>query len=916
MRRLGSLAKGFGALVLLVCLVVGVPWALVHYVGWPLPRAVPSWAQFTGALDRQGIPDQVLIKALACAVWLTWTVLVAAVLAEALAAGRGRRARRLKVAGPVQSLIGPLVAAIVVALAVAVPRPGPGTPTRTLSTALGTRRPVPITAVVAADVVPTPAASSPAPAAPNADEPPTASPPAGSTYVVEPGDTLWGIATRELGDPLRWSEIFALNQGRAEPGGATFSDPHWIYAGWTLLLPAIGDTPAPPAAPAVSPAPPAEPAPATAPASPQNGNELSPPATHTVRPRTRPRPAGHQEASSRRTETGGPGTSIELPSGAWVGAAFAAGVASALAIERLRRRRRHRPGPPAPGRAAGEPVPPPLRALLAARRAPRTAADDAVDARPVDPASEPAVLADRHRARAEPNLIEVSAGSDGPVRLDLAAYGTIAVTGPWAERAVRAWIGALITRAGPYGAEVLASGILADRLFPGVDLDLRRTSDTAATLRALEAAVIGRVRRLEEADLDDVAAYRTAHPGDPFPILVVLVEQTSGSLAARWRRPGASARLGVTVLVVDPDTSDPGDHEAQVTTADDGTVAGAYPAALATLLGGTRLFGFDAEEGRALLGPVAESHTELVEEQLSDAGPAPLSGGPAVARPDPPVRQPDEPWPFPEPRSDHRPAPIRVRLFGPVTVEAWGETVATGLRTSAYELLAWFCLRPEGASLDLAVDALWPDAEPGRGRERCWTVLGNLRARLRPPTERPDLAVPDVIAKVGEHYRPQADQLDVDLWRFEAALGDAAGARGTETEITSLERALSAYGGELCQGADYLWVEPDREDLHRRALDAAVRLAERRDEQGQPEEAVAALQRAADIDPICESVACLLMLAQAAAGRSDAVRHTWRRLSQALAELDLDPEPATTALYRSLTETGRPVRSRSVGATR
>lgn len=915
MRRLGSLAKGFGALVLLVCLVVGVPWALVHYVGWPLPRAVPSWAQFTGALDRQGIPDQVLIKALACAVWLTWTVLVAAVLAEALAAGRGRRARRLKVAGPVQSLIGPLVAAIVVALAVAVPRPGPGTPTRTLSTALGTRRPVPITAVVAADVVPTPAAFSPTPALPSADDPPAASPPAGSTYVVEPGDTLWGIATRELGDPLRWSEIFALNQGRAEPGGSTFSDPHWIYTGWTLLLPAIVDAPAPPAAPAISPAPPAEPAPATAPASPQNGSEPSPPVAHTVTPRTSPRPAGHQEASSRRTGTGGPRTSIELPSGARVGAAFAAGVASALAIERLRRRRRYRPGPPAPGRAAGEPVPPPLRALLAARRAPRTAADDSVDAGPVDPVSEPAVLADRNRARAEPNLIEVSAGSDGPVRLDLAAYGTIAVTGPWAERAVRAWIGALITRAGPYGAEVLASADLADRLFPGVDLDLRRTSGTEATLRALEAAVIGRVRRLDQTDLDDAAAFRSVHPGDPFPALVVLVGQTSGPLAARWRRAGASARLGVTVVVVDPDTSDQGDHEAQVTTAEDGTVVCASPDALATLLADIRLFGFDAEEGRALLGPVADSHTGPVEDR-PPAGPAPLSGGPPVARPHPPVRQPDQPWPCTTLPPDHHPAPIRVRMFGPMTVEAWEETVTTGLRTSAYELLAWFCLRPEGASLDLAVEALWPDAEPGRGRERCWTVLGNLRARLRPPTERPDLAVPDVIAKVGEHYRPQADQLDVDLWRFEAALGDAAGARGTETEITSLERALSVYGGELCQGADYLWVEPDREDLHRRALDAAVRLAERRDEQGDAEEAVAALQRAVDIDPICEAVACRLMSAQAAAGRSDAVRHTWRRLSQALADLDLDPEPATTVLYRSLTDAGRPVRSRSVGAGR
>ena len=65
----------------------------------------------------------------------------------------------------------------------------------------------------------------------------TASTNSSRTYVVQRGDTLWGIAERQLGDPLDWSEIYQLNEGRAQPDGRALTDPHWIYPGWTLVLP-------------------------------------------------------------------------------------------------------------------------------------------------------------------------------------------------------------------------------------------------------------------------------------------------------------------------------------------------------------------------------------------------------------------------------------------------------------------------------------------------------------------------------------------------------------------------------------------------------------------------------------------------------------------------------------------------------
>ncbi len=79
------------------------------------------------------------------------------------------------------------------------------------------------------------------------DPPSTQAPPAPTpaeqsaapTYTVVPNDTLWSIAQDQLGNPLEWREIFALNEGRPQPDGRALTDPHWIYPGWQLILPPL-----------------------------------------------------------------------------------------------------------------------------------------------------------------------------------------------------------------------------------------------------------------------------------------------------------------------------------------------------------------------------------------------------------------------------------------------------------------------------------------------------------------------------------------------------------------------------------------------------------------------------------------------------------------------------------------------------
>lgn len=57
-----------------------------------------------------------------------------------------------------------------------------------------------------------------------------ASPPAVKTYTVQPGDSLWSIARKLLGNGSRYMEIYNLNRDK-------ISNPNLIYDGRVLVIP-------------------------------------------------------------------------------------------------------------------------------------------------------------------------------------------------------------------------------------------------------------------------------------------------------------------------------------------------------------------------------------------------------------------------------------------------------------------------------------------------------------------------------------------------------------------------------------------------------------------------------------------------------------------------------------------------------
>lgn len=890
-RSARQIVRGIAAALALLLAVAGLPALLYAAAGIPIPHHVPSPGQLTHTLTRRD-DGTLFLSALLVVAWVGWAIFTISVALEVIAQVRGRAVMRIPGLAISQQIAGAWVAAVAVLLLTSPQLPMRPAP-HNVAALLPLRAPTVMSATLDA-----PIASS------NGHRTPTATPAPPPTleqasiekkiYDVRRGDTLWDIADRHLGDPERWREIARLNYDRPQPDGRSLTNSHWIYPGWRLLLPADATGLADMHAPTADPAPGAVPAEARA------GKPLADAAHEQRHPSAKP--AAHHSTRSPW---------VELESGSRLGGAFAAGVLAALAVERARRRRRYRPQPPAPGRGAAthEPL---GRALSQLRNAAREVANE-------DSPTKPSVVTElvSPNARAEPDLIEVGERDGEPVCMRLTGRHGLRLIGDGAADVARAWLTALITRAGPYGAEILADAELLDGLLPGVPPTpaLQRLSDTAALLRDAEALLVGRTRLFDDANVSDADTYRRQHPENPLPAVILLTRTIEPSLLARWRAMLDSGSLfSIDALVLTEADAMHDDVSASIHMDADGGVQNAHPQLLDQQLRGTRLFTLHADDATELLTPIAATHQQpdpdpgpvidLMQTRTVDTGVGilaqPDTSGPNGSRESEAPRDAQsvtEPWPDLPALEPSRTTVVSVQLLGPPTLRASGQEVANGLRASARELLTWFLLRPEGATAEAAIDAIWPDVAPERGPQRFWTALGNLRSRLREVGDHPV----EVLVKAGEHYHPEFGVLDVDVWRFQAAVNDATHAGDATSMVEALGRAAATYRGDLVDGTDYLWIEPLREDLHRRALDVYVRLAELQSDADAIDAAIQTLEQAIKLDPIAEELYRRLMELLARAGRTDAIKRLWARLTGALADLDLDPEPQTEAVMRGLT---------------
>src|SRR5260370_35041780 len=117
--------RATGALTLTAAMLGGVPYALAVYVGWPLPRRLPTWAG-TRMFLTSPLTNDAIIKALAGLTWLLWLAFTVSVIIEAAAVARGGHTPRLPVTAPIQGFAAaPGSAALLTSVPLPQPAPRP-----------------------------------------------------------------------------------------------------------------------------------------------------------------------------------------------------------------------------------------------------------------------------------------------------------------------------------------------------------------------------------------------------------------------------------------------------------------------------------------------------------------------------------------------------------------------------------------------------------------------------------------------------------------------------------------------------------------------------------------------------------------------------------------------------------------------
>jgi LysM repeat protein len=374
---------GLLATLILLGIVIGLPATLLALGANPIPRSLPTLEQLRSAVTT---PDDgtLALGAIKVIAWASWIILTGSILLEITARlrhlpspripglsvpqGAARRlvtaALLLFVISPASATIAsaapasPASAATPAAVSTTVDRAPITSPSSTAATAAAATKPTytvrpgdTLTGIAERELGDSErwhdiAELNPA-VARHPDlihvgtvlvmpsRPPAA---AGShTYVVRKGDTLSGIAERELGDADKYPLIFEASRDTVQPGGGHLVDPDVIDVGQTLTIPTT--TPAPP--PAGGAPAPSTPAPAPPPSAPRPARPDHDPADREPAGSVPVVPSGAAQASPRSAAD--PAEVVEAATPApWALAGLTgAGAILAGSLLTLLRRRRH-----------------------------------------------------------------------------------------------------------------------------------------------------------------------------------------------------------------------------------------------------------------------------------------------------------------------------------------------------------------------------------------------------------------------------------------------------------------------------------------------------------------------------------------------------------------------------------------------
>ena len=184
----------------------------------------------------------------------------------------------------------------------------------------------------------------------------------------------------------------------------------------------------------------------------------------------------------------------------------------------------------------------------------------------------------------------------------------------------------------------------------------------------------------------------------------------------------------------------------------------------------------------------------------------------------------------------------------------------------------------------------WPESSERQAQTNLRQALFNLRRAL------PD---PDAYLQVDAtavRWRPDAPAT-IDVVVFDAAAAEA----DRRTTRDALERAVSAYGGDLLPGCYEDWIEPERERLRQTQVRLLEQLSDACESQGDGVAAIRWSQQLLHLDPLHEASYRRLMRVHVELGERAPRARAYHSCASALErELGVLPEAATVAAYESL----------------
>ncbi|MFI6079111.1 hypothetical protein ACIA5C_47160 [Actinoplanes sp. NPDC051343] len=996
-RLVSAIRKGIFAAVVLT----GAALLLLAVCGNPLPARLPDAGQFRAWIDAPFQPRYATATARTFA-WLLWSVIAVTVIATGVA-----RLRRLRLTQVVAALPGPVqgvTAALLGAAAVTSATPGlataappvdaavpAGLPTagsesnnallhrtaealtpantetvqavvavapRETSSRLSIARPtdVPLTAAAAvpsgsptsilataragigAATIGSPSHGAGTPAGPRGA-------PAG-TCRVNPGDTLWDLAEKHLGDPHRWREIYLLNRGHRQANGYALTDPDEIDVNWVLALPSRhpGHRPAGPPTAHQPPPPTSHPAiPPTAPIAPPTSS-ITAPTTPTKVPSRTATSANHQASNTATTppssssigslatsrsapaaagddQAAGPLDGIDVPGG-WITLGLGGALLAAVAMVWRRRRHRYQPTPITRPRLDDLDLLPPLAAMTRIRTSLRRTAPETLDEHPV---TAPTVREYRN-ATVPPELPPIGpSGCELAGAADLPLSAGLGLTGDGALDAARGLLVATLAAGNDNdpdakGRAIIAGATLATLLgVSAADLGhldrLTVTASQADAITALEEEIIRRSRRIADAQVADVHTLRdNDFHAEPMPQLLLIAEQPEPAWTNRMVTAvqlGHSVNIGIVIIGDWPTGT-------TLTIAADGTTGNNDTPRLSVL---------DTAAAIAMLGLLRDAHR-------NPEHPAPAE---PVDRPEPPdIAAATDYDPEPGPQTRSKPTspaaetaastapvgglPIRLRVLGSPAVLDHDGQPSPGIRNKAIELLVYLAVNRKGADLSDVMEALYPDANMRRASERLSTVVADLRKHIRRAAAHPDDTDTTLrqrlepVPNTGSRYHLDPAIVRVDWWTALDQSDAAAVATDDQQRLTHLLTAIDAANGGLAEGAEYDWIDTDREVVRRHRIKlhahAAALLADT-----DPHRSWLLLEQGCQIDPLSDELARTTMRAAAALADADAIRHRLKTLREALDAHGLEISDDTETLARDLLRQLQPPNRPSEAAT-